>query len=292
MKSVGIVTDSHAGITPEEAKKLGIRVLSVPFYIDEKCYYEDITLTREVLFKRMEEGAEVSTSQPAPADLMRLWDEALEEYEQILHMPLSSGLSGSYMTAAAMARQDKYEGRVLVIDNGRISVPLHRSVLDAAELIEEGYSADEIQKTLERGREEFSIYLAVDTLEYLKKGGRITPAAAAVGAVLHIKPVLRLDVGKLNSFKKCRGLQKAKKIMIEALKEDMETRFKDWYDRGKIYLMAAGSASREETGKWIREIGEAFSGMDIMYNDLTLGICCHTGPGALGIGCSLRPERP
>lgn len=292
MNPVGIVTDSHAGISVAEAEKLGIRVLPMPFYIDGECYYEGVDLTKELLFQKMQEGAEVSTSQPAPADLMKMWDEALEEYEQILHIPLSSGLSGSCMTAAALSREDKYQGRVLVVDNGRIATPLHRSLLDAAEMIREGCSAPQIRKILERGREELSIYLAVDTLEYLKKGGRITPAAAAVGTVLHIKPVLKLDVGKLDSFKKCRGLHKAKKIMIDALKEDMETKYKDWYDRGEIYLMAAGSASQGETEKWLSEIRDAFPGMEVMYDELTLGICCHTGPGALGIGCSLRPRRP
>lgn len=292
MKKIGIVTDSHAGVSCAEAERLGIRVLAMPFYIGGECYYEGVNLTREMLFQKMQEGAEVSTSQPAPADLLKIWDEALAEYDQILHIPLSSGLSGSCMTAAAMAQDEKYEGRVLVVDNGRIATPLHRSVLDAVELIQEGYSAQQIKEMLERGREELSIYLAVDTLEYLKKGGRITPAAAAVGTVLHIKPVLQLDVGKLNGFKKCRGFHKAKKIMIDALKEDMETRFKDWYDKGEIFLMAAGSASAEETEAWLAEIREAFPGMEVMYDDLTLGICCHTGQGALGIGCSLRPGRP
>lgn len=239
MKKLGIVTDSHSGISQETADQLQIRVLPMPFYIEGECYYEGVTLTREAFFEKLHGGAEVSTSQPSPVDVMKIWDETLAEYEQILYMPLSSGLSGSYMTAAAMASEEKYEGKVFVVDHGRAATPLHRSILDALELIEEGYSAVRIKEILEEQRNKMSIYIGVDTLEYLKKGGRITPAAAAVGSVLHIKPVLKLDVGKLDSYKKCRGFAKARRIMIDALKEDLDTRFKEWYDRNEVCIMAA-----------------------------------------------------
>lgn len=291
MKSVGIITDSHSSISQETAKELGIRVLPMPFFIDGECYYEGVNLTREQFFQKLQSGAEVSTSQPAPTEVMSLWDEMLREYDEVLYLPISSGLSGSYMTAAALAEEPPYEGRVIVVDHGRISTPLHRAILDVLELIEEGCSAEEIRRILEDARDKMTIYIGVDTLEYLKKGGRVTPAAAAIGTVLHIKPVLKLDVGKLDSYKKCRGFLKAKKIMIDAVREDMENRFRPWLDRGELHLMAASSSSPEETQEWVKEIQEAFPGMPVLCDDLSLGVCCHTGYGALGIGCSCKLRR-
>ena len=291
MKPTGIVTDSHSGISQKEAEKLGIYVLPMPFYIDDQIYYEDIDLSREEFFKKLDSGADISTSQPAPADVTGLWDKALEEYQQILYMPISSGLSGSWATAMAMAQDEPYEGRVFVVDHGRVSTPLHRSVLDCLELIGEGYPAETIREILEEARDKMVIYVGVDTLEHLKKGGRITPAAALLGSVLNIKPVLKFDVGILDSFKKCRGLVKAKKVMIEAMKQDLATRFKEWRDRGEVYLLAATSSSDEETGQWVREIREAFPGLTVMCDDLSLGVSCHIGHGGLGIGCSCRPRR-
>ena len=202
MKSIGVVTDSHSSITQAEAQKLGIYVLPMPFYIDGQVYYEDITLSREEFFEKLDSGADISTSQPSPAEVMQLWDRALKEFEQILYIPISSGLSGSCATAAALAQDDPYEGRVFVVDNGRVSAPLHRSVLDCLELISEGYPASEIKNMLEQSKDQMSIYIGVDTLEHLKKGGRITPAAALLGSVLNIKPILKLNVGLLDSFKK------------------------------------------------------------------------------------------
>lgn len=292
MKKIGIVTDSHSSISQKTAGELGIRLLPMPFYIDGECFYEDVTLSREAFFEKLQGGADLSTSQPSPAEVMKIWDETLKEYEQILYMPLSSGLSGSYMTAVALASDETYKERVYVVDHGRVSTPLHRSVLDALELIEEGYSARQIKEIIEASRDKMSIYIGVDTLEYLKKGGRITPAAAAVGSVLHIKPILQLDVGKLDSYKKCRGFAKAKHIMIDALREDLDTRFKEWYDKDEISIMAASSASEEETAKWVHEIEEAFPGYQVLCDYLSLGVCCHAGAGALGIGCSCRPPRP
>lgn len=291
MKPIGVITDSHSGLTQQQAKELGIFVLPMPFYVDDECCYEDITLSRDAFFEKLKSGANISTSQPSPADVMKLWDEALKEYEQVLYIPISSGLSGSCATAAAMAQEEPYEDRVFVVDNGRVSTPLRRSVLDALELIEEGYSAKEIKEMLEAARDKMVIYVGVETLEHLKRGGRVSPATAALGTVLNIKPVLKFDVGTLDTYQKCRGTKKAKKAMIEAMKNDLETKFKEWYDKGEIYLLAASSASEEDTQEWVKEIKEAFPGMEVMCDKLSLGVCCHIGYGGLGIGCSCRPKR-
>jgi DegV family protein with EDD domain len=291
MKKIGIITDSHSSITQQEAQKLGIKVLPMPFYIDETCYYEDVDITRDDFLNKLEQGANVSTSQPSPADVLQLWDEALEEYEQVLYIPISSGLSGSCMTAQGLAQDEPYEGRIFVVDNGRVSTLLHRSVLDALELVEEGYSAEEIKEILEKSRAEQVIYIGVTTLEYLKRGGRVNAATAAIGSVLNIKPVLKFDVGTLDMFQKSRGVAKMKKKMLEAMQHDFETVFKDKYDNNEVYLVAASSASKEETDKWVQEIKAAFPGMEVLCDELSLGVSCHIGPGGLGIGCSCRPER-
>lgn len=290
-KSVGIVTDSHSGISQEEAEKLGILVLPMPFYIDGRCYYEDVTLSREEFFQKLDSGAEITTSQPSPGEVMKMWDQGLERFEEILYMPISSGLSGSLATAAALAADEPYEGRVFAVDHGRVSTPLHRLILDVQKLIQEGHSGKEIKDIAEASRNDVEIYIGVDTLEHLKRGGRITPAAALLGTVLNIKPVLKLDVGVLDSYKKCRGFAKAKKAMIQAMDHDMNTRFKEVRERGELYLLAASSASEDETRQWVKEIEEAFPGMEVMCDNLSLGVSCHTGQGALGIGCSCKPGR-
>ena len=290
MKPIGIITDSHSSISQAEAEKLGIRVLPMPFYIDGECFYEGINLTREEFFAKLESGSTITTSQPAPADVYDIWDKALEEYEKVLYMPLTSGLSGSCYTAMAMAQDEKYEGRVIVVDHGQIATPLHQMVLDTLVLIEKGYSAEKIKEILESAKERMMIYIGVQTLEYLKRGGRVTPTAAALGTVLNIKPVLKLETGKLDAFKKCRGLNKATKIMIESMKNEIETRFADALADGQVHLLAASSASEEETAEWVKEIEEAFPGMKVFCDPLSLGVSCHTGTGALGIGCSVVPD--
>lgn len=292
MKAIGIVTDSHSSIPQEEAKRLGIWVLPMPFYIGENCYYEDITLTREAFFERLDSGEAISTSQPSPADVTRIWDEALAECEKILYLPISSGLSGSCQTANMLAKEEAYENRVLVVDNGRVSTLLHRSILDALELIEEGYCAEQIKQILEDYRDKQVIYIGVETLEHLKQGGRISAASAMLGTVLNIKPVLKFDVGTLDVLKKCRGMAKAKKVMLEAMHEDMEGQFREWAERGELYLMVATSASKEETREWVDEIQKSFPGMKVLCDDLSLGVSCHIGRGGLGIGWSCRPARP
>lgn len=291
MKKVGIITDSYSGISLEEAKMLGVKVLSMPFYFGEECYYEGVSITREEFFERLNAGEGVSTSQPSPEEVMNIWREGLKESEEILYMPLSSGLSGACSTAMMLASEEEFDGKVFVVDNGRIATPMHRSILDAVELREAGYRAEEMKEILEATKNEMSIYIAVETLEFLKKGGRVTPATAAIGTLLNIKPILALDVGVLDNFKTCRGMKKAKREMLAAMKQDMETRFKEAYEKNEIYLMAATSADEETTKAWVEEIQEHFPGMEVLCDRLTLGVSCHTGEGALGIGCSCKPKR-
>ncbi len=291
MKKIGIVTDSHSSISKEEAKRLGIKVLSMPFYIEDECYYENISLTRDDFFEKLQSGVKVTTSQPSPDEVMKIWDEALEEYEQILYIPISSGLSGSCQTACMLAGEEPYEGRVFVVDNGRVSTLMHCSVLDALEMIEEGYGAEDIKKMLEAARANMVIYIGVETLENLKRGGRIKPSVAAIGTLLNIKPILKFDVGTLDSFKKCRGFAKARVGMIEAIQNDLETTFQSYYEQKKIRLVAASSAPDEVTKDWIAQIEAAFPGMEVLCDDLSLGVSCHIGYGGLGIGLSCIPER-
>ena len=291
MKPIGIATDSHCGIAPEQAKALGISVLPMPFYFGEECYYEEVSITRDEFFRRLNAGESVSTSQPSPEAVVKLWRDGLKEYESLIYIPMSSGLSGSCHTAMMLAAEEEFEGKVFVVDNGRIATPLHRSILDAMELMEEGYSAAEIKDILENDKENMTIYIAVETLEFLKKGGRITATTAAVGALLNIKPVLRLGVGVLDTYKKCRGMRKAKNEMLATMKQEMETTYKESIEKGEFYLMAASSADEETTREWVEEIKAHFPGFEVMCDNLSMGISCHTGDGALGIGCSCKPKR-
>lgn len=291
MKKVGVVTDSHSGITQEQAKEMGIYVLPMPFYIDEQCYLEEVTLSRAEFFEKLAAGASVSTSQPAPAEVTGIWNRALAECDEIVYIPISSGISGSCMTAMALSAGKSYQGKVFVVDNGRVSTPMRRSVMDALELVQEGYGAAKIKAILEAAKAKMQIYVAVDTLEYLRRGGRISRTTAAVGTVMNIKPVLKFDIGSLDTYKKCRGFGLAKKAMIEALRRDIETEYARQWDKGQVYLLAASSASEEATAAWVKEIEAAFPGREVLCDYLSLGISCHTGPNSLGIGCSCRPER-
>lgn len=291
MHSILVATDSHSGITPEKAKEMGVRVLPMPFYFGDECYYEGVSLTRKAFFERLNAGENVSTSQPSPEAVMEFWREGLKDYESIVYIPLSSGLSGSCHTAMVLAQEEEFAGRVIVVDNGRASTPLVRSIMDALEMVEEGLSAERIKEVLEAEKEKMSIYIAVETLEFLQKGGRISATTAALGTMLNIKPILKLGVNLLETYKKSRGMKKAKKEMLEAIKEDMEVRFKEYYDRGEVYLLAATSANEEETQEWVDEIKAYFPGMEVLSGNLSLGICCHVGEGGLGIGVSCRPRR-
>lgn len=291
MKSIGIATDSHSGILPEKAAELGVMVLPMPFYFDEECFYEEVSITREEFFTQLSSGKKVSTSQPSPDSVMNFWREGLKKYEQIVYIPLSSGVSGSCDTAKMLAKEPEFAGKVFVVDNGRVSTPLLRSILDALELVEEGYSAEQIREILEDFKDKMVIYVAVETLEFLKKGGRVTPSTAAIGTLLNIKPILKFDIGILETYKKSRGMKKARREMLEAMKREFETTFKEFYDKGEIYLLAASSADEETTQDWVREIKEFFPGMDVLCDNLSMGLSCHIGPNGLGIGCSCRPKR-
>ena len=291
MRKIGVITDSHSGMSQEEAKALGVAVLPMPFYCGEESFYEGVSITREQFFDKLNKGDKVSTSQASPAEIMNVWRRELEKYKEVIFIPLSSGLSGACQTAMMLAQEDEFDGKVHVVDNCRISVPMYRSVLDALELIEEGFSAEEIKNILEKERDKMSIYITVETLEFLKKGGRISASSAAIGTALNIKPILKCESETLFAFKKCRGMKKARKEMLEAMKHDLEETFKEYADRGEVYLMAATAADEEVTAGWVEEIKAFFPGMDVISAPLTLGIACHTGEGALGIGCSCRPKR-
>lgn len=291
MKKIIVTTDSHSCISQEKAAELGIRVLPMPFYINDKCYLENVSLSKDEFFEKLISGEDISTSQPSPSALFELWDELLKSYEQIVHIPISSGLSGSCEMAQAFSMNEEYNGKVFVVDNGRVATPLYRSVLDAIELINEGYSAEQIKNILEASKSNMVIYIAVDDLKYLKRGGRVSGATAAIATALNIKPVLKFDIGTLDTYKKCRGFKNARKTMLEAIKNDFETKFREYYDRGEINILAASSTSDEVTQDWVNEIKEAFPGMEVLCEPLSFGLSCHIGPGGLGIGCSCRPKR-
>lgn len=282
MAKIMIVTDSNSGITQSESKTLGIRVLPMPFFIDEKLFLEDITLTQGEFYEKLAEDADISTSQPSPGDVMDLWDEILKEYDEIVHIPMSSGLSGSYESAVMLA--DDYDGKVQVVNNQRISVTQRQSVYDALKFAEEGLSALEIKERLEEEKFESSIYITVDTLKYLKKGGRITPAAAAIGTVLNLKPVLQIQGEKLDAFAKVRGLKQAKKTMLDAMEKDLTERF-----AGKdMALYLAYTCSDEEAESWKKEVEVRFPGYEIEMDRLSLSVACHIGAGARAIACAKR----
>ncbi|WP_418540192.1 DegV family protein [Massilistercora timonensis] len=284
MEKIAIVTDSNSGITQEKAKKLGIRVLPMPFYIDGELFYEDITLTQEEFYQRLAEDADISTSQPSPAEVTGLWDEVLKDNDKIIYIPMSSGLSSSCETAMGLARD--YEGKVYVVDNQRISITQQQSVWDAIEMRDKGMSAEEIVDVLMREKLEASIYITVDTLKYLKKGGRVTPAAAAIGTVLNLKPVLTIQGEKLDAFAKVRGIKAAKKTMLDAMEKDIKERF-----AGKeVHLEGAYTCSDEMAQEWKQEIAERLPGYDIVMDRLSLSVSCHIGPGAIAIACSKKIE--
>ena len=282
MRKAAIATDSNSGITQAMARELGISVLPMPFYIDEELYFEDITLTQEQFYKKLQSDCAITTSQPAPGDVTDLWDRLLEEYDEVVYIPMSSGLSNSCETAV-MLSQD-YEGKVYVVNNQRISVTLKQSVLDAIQLAKQGKSGGEIQRILEDMKLESSIYITVDTLKYLKQGGRVTPAAAAIGTILNIKPVLQIQGEKLDSFAKARGFKQAKKTMLDAIEADMQGRFRDQ----PVHLHAAYTCSREEALSWKQEIATRFPGYEIDMDPLSLSVACHIGPGSLAVTCTKK----
>ena len=281
MSRIAIATDSNSGITQAQAKELGVFVLPMPFYINDELFLEDITLTQEQFYQRLAEDADVKTTQPAPGDVVELWDSILKDYDQVVYIPMSSGLSSSCETAQMLAQD--YEGRVFVVNNQHISVTQRRSVLDAQKLAEAGWSAEKIKETLEATRFDSDIYITVDTLKYLKKGGRCTPAAAAIGTVLGLKPVLRIKGEKLDSFAKARGWKAAKKTMLDAAHKVMETDFPDCKGPEDMYFDVAYTGTLADAQEWIGEVEAAFPGYPIHADPLSLSVACHIGPGALAI---------
>lgn len=285
MGNVAIVTDSNSGISQAEGKELGIYVIPMPFLVDGKLYFEDVDMNKEQFYHFLENDADLSTSQPSPGDVMDLWDKLLKEYDEIVHIPMSSGLSASCSTAMRLARD--YDGKVQVVDNQRISVTMQQSVMDAKHLAAAGKSAAQIKEILEKEALESSIYLMVDTLKYLKKGGRITPAAALLGSALNLKPILQIQGDKLDAYKKVRGVKAAKKNMLEAMKKDVEGRFSDYVAKGQLKLHVAYTTDEETARQWKEEVQSVFPNIAISRMDsLSFSVTCHTGPGVLAIAAS------
>lgn len=280
-----VVTDTNSGIMPDEAKRLGVFSIPMPIIIDEEIRLEGVNLTNEQFFESQIGGREVSSSMPSPGDVMDLWDEILKDYDQLVYMPMSSGLSASCSTAAGLA--EDYDGRVEVIDNHRISVTLRIAVLEAKKLADEGKSAAEIKDYIEKTAYDSSIYIACDTLRYLKKGGRVTPAGAAIATALNLKPVLTIQGGKLDAFAKVRGMKKARDRMVEAMLKDRSERFGEFPD-SQIRIGCAGSGlTQSEEKEWTQQMQAAFPGIDVYYDPLGLSIGVHIGPGGYGCGISV-----
>ena len=283
MAKIAIVTDSNSGITQSEASRLGIHVLPMPFMMGDKTYFEDIDLSQEQFYEMLQSGVDISTSQPSPEAVMNLWNELLKEYDEIVHIPMSSGLSGSCQSAMMLAQD--YDGKVQVVNNQRISVTQRQSALDAKLLVERGMSAVEIKDFLEADKFNSSIYIMLDTLYYLKKGGRITPAAAAIGALLRLKPVLQIQGDKLDAFAKARTTNQGKSIMINAIQNDIVNRFGGMTEEKGVWLQIAYTYDTEAAMAWKDEVAKAFPGYDIHMDPLSLSVACHIGPGALALAC-------
>lgn len=285
MSGIAIMTDSNCGIMPEEGRKLGIHVIPMPVIIDGRTYFEGVDITAEDFYKKQAAGAEITTSQPSPGDVTAMWDRLLKDYDQVIFIPMSSGLSNTCQTAVMLSDDEPYKGRVFVINNHRISVTQLQSVYDARALAEEGKTAEEIRNILEKEALDASIYIAVDTLEYLKKGGRITPAAAAIGTVLRLKPVLTIQGGKLDSHAKTRGMKSAFRIMLQAVKDDISSRFSHLKEQGVLKVGIANTPMDEGSLAAFRaEMQKNFPDMELVYSPLTMSIGTHIGTGGLGIG--------
>lgn len=286
---IAVVTDSNSGITQAQAKEMGVAVLPMPFMIDGETYYEDITLTREQFYQRLKDNADIATSQPTPDSILKMWDKLLKEYDQIIHIPMSSGLSGSCSTAMMLAGEDEYEGKVFVGDNRRISVTQYQSVKDAQMLAAMGMDGTQIKKRLEETAADSVIFITVDTLKYLKKGGRITPAAAALGTLLKIKPVLIILGEKLDSFAKARTMKQAKTMMMNAIQKELDGRLHDSECRN-CHLAIAHTDNEEAALEFKKEVEERFPNADVYMAPLSLSIACHIGPGSLAVTATRKME--
>lgn len=282
MSKIIIVTDSNSGISKEEAEKIGVVVIPMPFFIEGKTYYEEISLSQDQFYQMLVTGKNISTSQPSIGKICALWDELLKEYDEIVQIPMSSGLSMTCDTATTFSQEKEYLGKVHIVNNMRISVTQRQSVYDALKLIKEGKSGEEIKEILENDALNSSIYITVQDLKYLKRGGRITPAAAAIGSLIGIKPVLQIQGKKLDAFKKCRGMKAGKLMMISAAKNDIKNRLGD--DNSKIHVAVAHSNNEEEAKIFLEEIKKEIPNAKDYYIDhLSLSVSCHIGPGSLAI---------
>lgn len=288
MAKIAIVTDSNSGITQRQAAELGISVVPMPFDIDGKTYYEDISLTQEEFYIKLNGNADISTTQPSPENVMDMWRKLLEDHESVIYIPMSSGLSGSCQTAMVFSMEDEFDGKVFVIDNQRISVTQRQAVLDAKLMADEGIAVEEIVKYLMDTKMESSIYIMVDTLKYLKKGGRVTPAAAALGTILKLKPVLQIQGEKLDAFAKARTLTQAKNIMINAVKADVEKRFGG--NVNNVHLEIAHTHNLQEALNFKEEVAAGFPEYQgqIYVDHLSLSVSCHIGPGSLALAATKR----
>lgn len=285
MSKIAVVTDSNSGITQEQSKELGVYVLPMPFFINDETFYEDINLTQKEFYEKLEGGCNISTSMPLVGNVTDFWDGLLKEYDEIIYIPMSCGLSSSCETAIMLSMD--YEGKVQVVNNQRISVTQRQSVLDAKMLVDQGKIAPEIKEILEQEKLEASIYIMVDTLTFLKKGGRITPTAAALGTLLKLKPVLQIQGEKLDAFAKARTVKQAKSMMIEAMKKDFIERFQS-PDGSSMHLQIAYTKDIESAESFRKEVQEAFPNNEIVMAPLSLSVSCHIGPGALAVACSKK----
>ena len=285
MPGIGIMTDSNCGIMPSDQTAYGIHVLPMPIIIDDETFYEGINITPEDFYKKQAYGSTITTSQPSPGDVTAMWDELLKSYGEVVFIPMSSGLSNTCQTALILADDEPYRGKVFIVDNHRISITQALSVLDAKILADEGKTGAEIKSILESEALDATIYIAVDTLEYLKKGGRITPAAAAVGSMLRLNPVLTIQGDKLDSFAKARGMKSAFHTMLNAVKNDVSTRLASLRAQGCLKIGVANTLMEPEKLKAFKaEMQENFPDMELVYFPLTMSIGTHVGPGGLGIG--------
>ena len=284
MSKIAVITDSNSGITFEEAKELGVKVVPMPFLINGETYFEEISLSQEEFYKHLDDDVDISTSQPSPEDVMKVWEEALEEADSVVYIPMSSGLSGSCQMAVMLS--EEYDGRVQVVDNQRISVTQRQSVLDALELANAGWEASDIKEYLEKVKLESSIYIMLDTLKYLRKGGRITPAAAALGSALRLKPVLQIQGDKLDAFTIARTKKQGISKMIQAMEDDINNRFGGVDNIDNIHLAVAHTQNEEAALELKKTVMDKFGVSHVDVYPLSLSVSCHIGPGSLAIACS------
>lgn len=288
MSKIAIATDTCCGMHPDEAAKYGVEMLPMPFDIDGKIYHEYVDLTQAQFYDFQEKGADITTSQPAPGEVMDFWDRILKDYDQIVYIPMSSGLSSSCSTAKMLASDEKYDGKVFVVNNQRISVTQRSSVLDAKTMADKDWTAQQICDELERTKLESSIYITVDTLKYLKKGGRITPAAAAVGTLLRVKPVLQIQGEKLDAYKLARTYKLAKQEMLDGIRKDIANRFGGDASPDNVVIAMSYTYDTAAADQWKQEVQAAFPDHEIVMEPLCLVIATHIGKGALAVTVSKK----